>query len=177
MDSVVQEEDYRAFMDWLQCYEQPTMSNLVDHNGRTIWFKVFRYLYLSPQRASSPPAHTHRVKQDHLHPRVSCLLWMWCLHCFLLYVCVDKKSRRQPNTSSSQLSTKQALDDGTNSKALSKPSAEENQMDSVRKGKKRKRAQQRSPSTKKAATDTAIGGELEIPLRRSLRLIARAQNS
>lgn len=175
MDSVVQEEDYRAFMDWLQCYEQPTMSNLVDHNGRTIWFKVFRYLYLSPPCASSPP-HT-QGQAGPLAPKSKLFVVGVVSTLFPTYVCVDKKSRRQPNTSSSQLSTKQALDDGTNSKALSKPSAEEHQVDSVRKGKKRKRAQQRSPSTKKAATDAAIGGELEIPLRRSLRLIARAQNS
>ena len=25
-------------MKWLQCYYQDGMSNLVDHNGRTIWF-------------------------------------------------------------------------------------------------------------------------------------------
>ncbi len=27
-------------MNWLQCYENPNMNNLVDHNGRTIWFDV-----------------------------------------------------------------------------------------------------------------------------------------
>ena len=34
-------EDYRVFInEWLRCYENPEMSNLKDHNGRTIWFKV-----------------------------------------------------------------------------------------------------------------------------------------
>lgn len=27
-------------MNWLQCYSNPTMTNLVDHDGRTMWFKV-----------------------------------------------------------------------------------------------------------------------------------------
>ncbi len=31
--------DYTAFTDWLQCYYQDGMNNMVDHNGRTIWFK------------------------------------------------------------------------------------------------------------------------------------------
>lgn len=32
-------EDEANFMNWLQCYYQDGMNNLVDHNGRTIWFK------------------------------------------------------------------------------------------------------------------------------------------
>ena len=31
--------DYTAFSDWLQCYYQDGMSNMVDHNARTIWYK------------------------------------------------------------------------------------------------------------------------------------------
>lgn len=31
--------DYSAFMDWLRCYYNPEMRNLVDHDGRTMWFK------------------------------------------------------------------------------------------------------------------------------------------
>ena len=31
--------DMDAFNNWLQCYYQDGMNNLVDHNGRTIWFK------------------------------------------------------------------------------------------------------------------------------------------
>jgi endonuclease VIII-like 1 len=27
-----------AFNSWLQCYYNPSMNNMVDHNGRTIWF-------------------------------------------------------------------------------------------------------------------------------------------
>ena len=26
------------FQEWLQCYYQPGMKNLVDHQGRTVWF-------------------------------------------------------------------------------------------------------------------------------------------
>ena len=40
VDCAVTEEDYRKFMGWLRCYENPDMNNMVDHNGRTIWFKV-----------------------------------------------------------------------------------------------------------------------------------------
>ncbi|CAI7996348.1 Endonuclease 8-like 1 [Geodia barretti] len=38
--AVVTEEDYRAFCQWLKCYENPAMNTAKDHNGRTIWFKV-----------------------------------------------------------------------------------------------------------------------------------------
>ncbi|XP_031551308.1 endonuclease 8-like 1 [Actinia tenebrosa] len=31
--------DYSAFMNWLQCYSNPNMKNLIDHDGRTMWFK------------------------------------------------------------------------------------------------------------------------------------------
>lgn len=46
-ESAVTTEDYRVFInEWLRCYENPEMSNLKDHNGRTIWFKVREYLYI-----------------------------------------------------------------------------------------------------------------------------------
>jgi len=32
------EKDYSAFNKWLQCYYKDGMENLVDHNGRTMWF-------------------------------------------------------------------------------------------------------------------------------------------
>ena len=32
--------DYTAFREWLQCYYNPEMRNLVDRDGRTMWFKV-----------------------------------------------------------------------------------------------------------------------------------------
>ena len=32
------EKDYSAFNNWLQCYYKDGMQNLVDHNGRTMWF-------------------------------------------------------------------------------------------------------------------------------------------
>lgn len=42
-ESAVTTEDYRVFInEWLRCYENPEMSNLKDHNGRTIWFKVMK---------------------------------------------------------------------------------------------------------------------------------------
>lgn len=31
--------DYSAFNEWRQCYYIPEMRNIVDHDGRTIWFK------------------------------------------------------------------------------------------------------------------------------------------
>ncbi|XP_043201559.1 endonuclease 8-like 1 [Amphibalanus amphitrite] len=31
-------EEVDAFEEWLQCYYQPGMKNLVDHQGRTVWF-------------------------------------------------------------------------------------------------------------------------------------------
>jgi len=33
------QSDYSAFYDWLQCYYNPEMRNMVDHDGRTMWFK------------------------------------------------------------------------------------------------------------------------------------------
>merc|ERR1711936_559739 len=32
------EKELGNFYDWLQCYMKDGMKNLVDHNGRTIWF-------------------------------------------------------------------------------------------------------------------------------------------
>ena len=72
IDSVVLEEDYRGFMDWLQCYEQPTMNNLVDHNGRTMWFKV-----LWPLLYYCDHYYHYRVRLVHLHPKVHV-----CCTCF-----------------------------------------------------------------------------------------------
>ena len=37
-DPTKDESSFKTFLDWLQCYYQPSMQNLVDHNGRTIWF-------------------------------------------------------------------------------------------------------------------------------------------
>ena len=31
-------EEEKTFMEWLQCYYQDGMKNLVDANGRTVWF-------------------------------------------------------------------------------------------------------------------------------------------
>merc|ERR1712228_358324 len=31
-------DEEQAFNSWLQCYYKDGMQNLVDHNGRTIWF-------------------------------------------------------------------------------------------------------------------------------------------
>lgn len=30
--------DYSKFTEWLQCYYKPGMSNIADHNGRTMWY-------------------------------------------------------------------------------------------------------------------------------------------
>ena len=39
--------DYSAFMEWLQCYYNPEMRNVVDHDGRTMWFKLRTWYLLS----------------------------------------------------------------------------------------------------------------------------------
>ena len=42
----VSKDHYRQFIElWLRCYENPSMNNLRDHNGRTIWFKVQPLIY------------------------------------------------------------------------------------------------------------------------------------
>lgn len=43
MSVVVTEEDHAAFLQWLQCYNNPDMSVMKDKNGRTIWFQVREY--------------------------------------------------------------------------------------------------------------------------------------
>ena len=30
--------DYSKFSEWLQCYYNPSMKNMADHNKRTIWY-------------------------------------------------------------------------------------------------------------------------------------------
>ena len=40
--------DYSGFKKWLQCYYNPEMRNLVDHDGRTMWFKVIVALFAFP---------------------------------------------------------------------------------------------------------------------------------
>ena len=37
-DPTKDDSSFKTFLDWLQCYYQSDMQNLVDHNGRTIWF-------------------------------------------------------------------------------------------------------------------------------------------
>ncbi len=37
-DSTKDESTFSSFFRWLQCYYKSGMHNLVDHNGRTIWF-------------------------------------------------------------------------------------------------------------------------------------------
>lgn len=39
-ETTVSDEDYQMFMNWLRCYANPSLNNLVDHNNRTIWFQV-----------------------------------------------------------------------------------------------------------------------------------------
>ncbi|XP_042205671.1 endonuclease 8-like 1 isoform X2 [Homarus americanus] len=38
VDPDAAEDEYKEFRAWLQCYYQDGMKNLVDHNGRTMWF-------------------------------------------------------------------------------------------------------------------------------------------
>lgn len=38
VDPDADEEEYAAFKAWLRCYNQDEMTNLIDHNKRTIWF-------------------------------------------------------------------------------------------------------------------------------------------
>ena len=45
----VSKDHYRQFIEsWLRCYENPSMNNLRDHNGRTIWFKVQPLITFAP---------------------------------------------------------------------------------------------------------------------------------
>ena len=37
-DPEASDNDYSEFTAWLQCYYNPKMKNMVDHNGRTIWY-------------------------------------------------------------------------------------------------------------------------------------------
>ena len=37
-DPEAEEKDSSEFVAWLQCYYNPKMNNMVDHNKRTIWF-------------------------------------------------------------------------------------------------------------------------------------------
>lgn len=38
-DPAGNDSNYSAFCDWLQCYYNSEMRNIVDHDGRTMWFK------------------------------------------------------------------------------------------------------------------------------------------
>ncbi|KAK7080768.1 Nei endonuclease VIII-like 1 [Halocaridina rubra] len=38
VDPDADEDEYAAFRNWLRCYYQDEMKNMVDHNKRTIWF-------------------------------------------------------------------------------------------------------------------------------------------
>ena len=72
------QEDYVAFCQWLQCYENPGMKNMKDHNGRTIWFKVGHHniikyhdqviVVYTPQTS---PDLSRQVIAKHIKSRVS----------------------------------------------------------------------------------------------------------
>ena len=41
-------EDHEEFNKWLQCYNQPDMDSMADHNKRMVWFKVsFSYIIIT----------------------------------------------------------------------------------------------------------------------------------
>jgi len=49
-------KEYSAFNNWLQCYYQDGMTNMVDHNGRTMWFK-------GPAGPMTPSSQKSRTKR------------------------------------------------------------------------------------------------------------------
>ena len=53
-------EEEHAFNDWLQCYYQDGMNNLVDHNGRTIWFQG----PAGPMKPSNAKTRGKRTKKE-----------------------------------------------------------------------------------------------------------------
>ena len=53
-------EEEHSFNDWLQCYYQDGMNNLVDHNGRTIWFQG----PAGPMKPSNAKARGKRTKNS-----------------------------------------------------------------------------------------------------------------
>ena len=47
-------------MEWLQCYYNPEMRNVVDHDGRTMWFKVLGLgIYCQSQLNLNNIIHSH----------------------------------------------------------------------------------------------------------------------
>ena len=55
-DPEADNKDYSAFSDWLQCYYNPNMKNMVDSNKRTIWFT-------GPAGPMAPKG----IFKDHMH--------------------------------------------------------------------------------------------------------------
>lgn len=41
-------EDHDEFNKWLQCYNNPDMDSIADHNKRMVWFKVSELMYSLP---------------------------------------------------------------------------------------------------------------------------------
>lgn len=61
VDPDADEEEYAAFREWLQCYYQDGMNNMVDHNGRTMWF-AGEPGRLKPKEANSRNKKTKKQK-------------------------------------------------------------------------------------------------------------------
>lgn len=54
--------DYSLFQKWLQCYNNPVMDNLIDHDGRTIWFQG-QVGILAPKGEKSKSRHVRKSKK------------------------------------------------------------------------------------------------------------------
>lgn len=54
--------DYSLFQKWLQCYNNPEMDNLIDHDGRTIWFQGQAGI-LAPKGEKSKSRHVRKSKK------------------------------------------------------------------------------------------------------------------
>ena len=62
-------EEEQAFNKWLRCYYQDGMQNLVDRNGRTIWFS-------GPPGPMKPSNSKSRGKRDVALHMTSTKLWI-----------------------------------------------------------------------------------------------------
>jgi len=51
---------YAKFKNWLQCYYNPSMKTMVDHNGRTIWF----YGAPGPMVPKGGKSHVRNLKRQ-----------------------------------------------------------------------------------------------------------------
>ncbi|XP_042864938.1 endonuclease 8-like 1 isoform X2 [Penaeus japonicus] len=64
VDLDADEDDYKAFKEWLQCYYQDGMNNMVDHNGRTMWFSGKPGKMVPKDAASRGKKQSKKNKKD-----------------------------------------------------------------------------------------------------------------